>query len=61
MGTIFKLGTIAAFLNFVPTSPVLADDFWICPPVPEFDASSGVAVIALLMSVGAVLLRRARG
>jgi hypothetical protein len=28
---------------------------WYCPPVPEFDGSSGIAVLALLLSLGAIL------
>ena len=38
-----------------------AASFFYCPPVPELDGSSGIAAIALILSVGAVLLRKVRG
>jgi hypothetical protein len=61
MGTIFKASVIASAMSLGFITQAAADSFWYCPPVPEFDGSSSVAVIALLMSVGAILIRRARG
>jgi hypothetical protein len=56
MGTKIGVGAIVllvtvnqAFAGFFPT-----------PPVPEFDASSGIAAVGLLASVGAILLSKFR-
>jgi hypothetical protein len=59
----WKTAAAAAFLTLV-TSPAWAGWFQITPkptPVPEFDASSGVAAIALLATVAAVMVTRGRG
>ncbi|MCC7250769.1 hypothetical protein [Hyphomicrobium sp.] len=58
MFTKFCVGAVAIASSFAVTSSAFAA-FWDCPPVPEFDGSSAVAVFALLASVGAVLKRRA--
>lgn len=49
------LGISIAWVNSAAAS------FFYCPPVPEFDGSSGIAAIALLMSIGAILVRKVRG
>lgn len=63
MGTKMKVGAAAllslmaasqAFAGFFPTPPA--------PPaaVPEFDGPSGIAAIALLVSIGAIFFSRSR-
>jgi hypothetical protein len=37
-----------------------AFSFWDCVPVPEIDAGSGLAAVALVMSIGAVLHNKIR-
>jgi hypothetical protein len=40
----------------------MAGFFDVPPPIPEFDGSSAIAVIALLAGVGAILVRaRSKG
>jgi hypothetical protein len=56
MSAKLKVGATALLLSFLMVEQASAIS-WYCPPVPEFDGSSGVAVLALLMSVGAVLFR----
>jgi hypothetical protein len=34
-------------------------DYW-CPPVPEFDGPAGIAAIALLISVAAVIYDKSK-
>ncbi len=43
----------AGFFEIVPNTPPAA-------PVPEFDASSGIAVLALLVSVVAIVMSRTK-
>jgi hypothetical protein len=68
----FKSATIATtlLLTMVWADSAFAWSFWDCLPiipppppqqVPEIDASSGVAAIALIMSVGAIIHRKLRG
>lgn len=54
----FEVCGLALAVSLVSASQVFAKPFWYCPPVPEFDGSGSIAAIGLLMSVGAVLLRR---
>ena len=62
MGTKMKVGA-ATLLSLMTTSQAFAG-FFPTPPrpaaVPEFDGSSGIAAIALLVSVGAILFGASR-
>jgi hypothetical protein len=55
MGAKLKVAATALLLSFLMVEQASAGR-WYCP-VPEFDGSSSIAVLALLMSVGAVLFR----
>jgi hypothetical protein len=62
MGTKMKVGA-AALLSLMTTSQAFAGFFPLPPApaaVPEFDGSSGIAAIALLVSVGAILFGASR-
>ncbi len=54
----FEVAAVALVLSLVSAGQAAAHSYWICPPVPEFDGSGSIAAIGLLMSIGAVLLRR---
>jgi hypothetical protein len=60
MGTKMKVGA-TALLSLMTTSQAFAG-FFPPPPaaVPEFDGPSGIAAIALLVSVGAIFFGRSR-
>ena len=56
----------AALLSTVGINQAFAAGFdipppIIPPPIPEFDGSSAIAVIALLVSVGALIKTRSKG
>ncbi len=50
----------AALLSTIGINQAFAAIFDIPPPIPEFDGSSAIAVIALLAGVAAVVVARAR-
>ena len=50
----------AALLSTIGINQAFAAIFDIPPPIPEFDGSSAIAVVALLASVVAILVVRAR-
>ena len=50
----------AAILSTIGINQAFAAIFDIPPPIPEFDGSSAIAVLALLASVVAILVVRAR-
>ena len=50
----------AALLSTIGINQASAAIFDIPPPIPEFDGSSAIAVVALLASVVAILVVRAR-
>jgi hypothetical protein len=50
----------AALLSTIGINQAFAGFFDVPPPIPEFDGSSAIAVIALLASVVAILVVRAR-
>lgn len=58
MGKKVEVGALALVMSLLSVEQVMAGSFWWCPPVPEFDGSGSIAAIGLLMSIGAVLLRR---
>ena len=51
----------AALLSTVGINQAFAAIFDVPPPIPEFDGSSAIAVIALLASVGALIKTRSKG
>jgi hypothetical protein len=52
----------AALFSTVAVNQAMAGFFDVPPPIPEFDGSSAIAVIALLAGVGAILVRaRSKG
>jgi hypothetical protein len=58
-----KVGAAALLMSLMTVDRAFAGFFNIVPtptPIPEFDASSGIAVIALLASLGAILVTKAR-
>ena len=59
MGAKLKAFALAGSLSFTLADSAFAF-VWDCPPVPEFDGASGVAAIALVLSVGAVLFSGSR-
>jgi hypothetical protein len=62
MGTNMKVGA-AALLSLMTTSQAFAGWFPTPPTpaaVPEFDGPSGIAAIALLVSVAAIFFSRSR-
>jgi hypothetical protein len=59
MNTKMKVGATALLMSFVMIDQAFAG-FFVVTPVPEFDGPSGIAAIALLVSVGAVLFGRSR-
>ena len=62
-----KVGAVALLMTVVMMDKALAGYFNITPPpvtpppIPEFDGSSSVAVIALLASVAALIKGRCKG
>ena len=58
MKTKIKVGATALLTSFAMMDQAFAGVFNV--PVPEFDGPSGIAAIALLVSVGAVLIGRSR-
>jgi hypothetical protein len=54
-----KVGVVALLMSFVMIDQAFAGFFNITL-VPEFDGPSGIAAIALLVSVGAVLFGRSK-
>jgi hypothetical protein len=52
--------TSAFLLSILWADSAFAFSFWDCIPVPEIDAASGLATLALVMSVGAVIHRKIR-
>ena len=59
MNTKMKVGVVALLMSFVMIDQAFAGFFNITL-VPEFDGPSGIAAIALLVSVGAVLFSRSK-
>jgi hypothetical protein len=58
-----KIGAATLLLTLVAIDQAAAGFFEVTPnppPVPEFDGSSSVAVIALLASVAAIILQKSR-
>ena len=51
----------AALLSTVGINQAFAGFFNVPPPIPEFDGSSAIAVIALLASVAALIRSRNKG
>ena len=51
----------AALLSTIGINQAFAAIFDIPPPIPEFDGSSAIAVIALLASVAALIKARSKG
>jgi hypothetical protein len=49
-----------AFLLTVGIDQTVAGFFDVPKPIPEFDGASSIAVIALLVSVAAIILNRSR-
>jgi len=58
MKTKIKVGAAALLMSFAMMDQAFAGVFNV--PVPEFDGPSGIAAIALLVSVGAVLFGRSK-
>jgi hypothetical protein len=58
MNTKMKVCATALLMSFAMMDQAFAGVFNI--PVPEFDGPSGIAAIALLVSVGAVLFGRSK-
>ena len=57
-----KVGAVALLMNLVMMDKALAGYFNITPPpIPEFDGSSAIAVVALLASVAALVKARSKG
>jgi hypothetical protein len=56
----FKTLGAAALLSTIGINQAFAAIWDIPPPIPEFDGSSAIAVLALLASVVAILVVRAR-
>lgn len=54
-----RLGAAIILLSFMGVERASAFA-WYCPPVPELDGASGATAIALLLSVGAVLMGKAK-
>lgn len=52
--------TSTLLLSMLWADSAFALSLWDCIPVPEIDGSSGLAAIALIMSVGAVIHRKVR-
>jgi hypothetical protein len=54
--------TTAFLLSLLWADSAFAFSFWDCIPeqVPEIDAASGLATLALIMSIGAVIHRKIR-
>jgi hypothetical protein len=52
--------TSALLLSVLWADSAFAFSFWDCIPVPEIDATSGLATLALVMSIGAVIHRKIR-
>jgi hypothetical protein len=59
MGTKTKVGATALLMSLTMIGQAFAGFFEVTP-VPEFDGPSGLAVIALLVGVGAILFSRSR-
>jgi hypothetical protein len=59
MSAKFKVLAVAGLLSFTLADSAFAF-VWDCPPVPEFDGTSGIAAISLLLSVAAVLFSKSR-
>ncbi len=59
MGTKMTVGTTALLMSLTMIDQAFAGFFEITP-VPEFDGPSGLAAIALLVGVGAILFSRSR-
>ena len=58
-----KIGAATLLMTLVAIDQAAAGFFQVTPnppPVPEFDGSSSVAVIALLASVAAIILKKTR-
>ncbi len=64
MGTKMQVSAAALLASLMTINQAFAGFFPTPPPapaaVPEFDGSSGIAAIALLVSVGAILFSRSR-
>jgi hypothetical protein len=59
MSTKMKVGATALLMSLTMIDQAFAGFFEVTP-VPEFDGPSGLAAIALLAGVGAVLFSRSR-
>jgi hypothetical protein len=59
MGTKMTVGATALLISLMTIDQAFAGFFEITP-VPEFDGPSGLAAIALLVGVGAILFSRSR-
>jgi hypothetical protein len=55
-----KVGATALLMSLMTVNHAFAGFFNIVPPVPEFDGPSGIAVIALLAGLAAVVFNRTR-
>ena len=56
-----KVGSVALLMTVVMMDKALAGYFNITPPpIPEFDGSSAIAVIALLAGVAALIKARSK-
>ncbi len=51
----------AALLSTIGINQAFAAIFDVPPPIPEFDGSSAIAVIALIASVAALVRARSKG
>ena len=51
----------AALLSTIGINQAFAAIFDVPPPIPEFDGSSAIAVIALVASVAALVRARSKG
>jgi hypothetical protein len=62
MGPKMKIGAAAFLMSLMTIDQAFAGFFApvVTNAVPEFDGSSGIAAIALLVSVGAILFSRSR-
>lgn len=60
MSTKMKIGATALLMSLAMIDQTFAGFLPPVEPVPEFDGASGIAVLALLVSVGAILFNRSR-
>ena len=55
-----KVGAATLLMSLMTANQAFAGYFNITPPVPEFDGSSGIAVVALLAGLAAIVFNRAK-